>query len=93
MVNLRKFRSMYDLLNESLYVIQSPYSYWYRLFPEDIQFPASPTVNEGYLVRWERTRNVIEMEIEECWDGGGSCGNGNWERSLHVKKILASAGF
>jgi len=89
MINLRKFRSMYDLLGDSLDVIQSPYSYWYRLFPEDLQFPTLPKVDEGYLVRWERIRNLVEMEIEECWDGG----NGNWERGLHIKKILASAGF
>ena len=84
---------MYDLLTDAMDIIQSPYSYWYRLFPEDIQFPSKPTANAGYLTGWERIRDLVETEIEECWDGGG-CGNGgDWERSLHVKKILASAGF
>ena len=89
MINLRKFRSMYGVLSEAVEVMQLPYSYWCRLFPEDAQFPSSPKVDVGYLVTWEGIKDLVEMEIERCWDGG----NGNWERSLHVKKILASAGF
>ena len=89
MINLRKFRSMYDVLRDAVDVVQLPYSHWYRLFPEDAQFPSSPKVDIGYLVTWERIKDLVEMEIERCWDGG----NGNWERSLRVKKILASAGF
>ena len=89
MINLRKFRSMYDLVTEAFEVLQMPYSYWYRLFPEDGQFPGKPKVDEGYLLGWERMRNLIEREIEDCWYSDG----GNWERRLHVKKILASAGF
>ena len=91
MINLRKFRSMYNLIVNAFDVLQLPYSYWYRLFPEDVQFPAKPKVDEGYLGGWERMRNLVEREIEECWNGVGD--GGNWERSLHIKKILASAGF
>jgi hypothetical protein len=92
MINLRKFCQMYNVLNDALAVVHSPYSYWYKLFPEDTQFPARPKVAERFLEEWEGVRRIVERDIEECWDGGGR-GDGNWERSLHVKKILASAGF
>ena len=91
MINLRKFRQMYDVLNNALAVVHSPYSYWYRLFPEDTQFPVRPKIAERSLEGWEEVRRIVEKDMDECWDGGR--GYGNWERRLHVKKILASAGF
>lgn len=92
MVNIRKFRSIYDLVRDALEILRSPYSFWYRLFPEDPQFPAPPVIEYGYLASWKSMRDVVERAIGSCWEGGG-IGNGNWERSLHVKKVLASAGF
>lgn len=82
---------MHDLVKESLESVQSPYSFWYRLFPEDPRFPAKPSVDAKFLEQCESMRNLVEREIENCWVG--NCANGNWERSLHIKKILASAGF
>jgi hypothetical protein len=85
---------MHDVLNDALECVHSPYSFWYKLFPEDIQFPGRPKVAEGFLGGWEGVRRAVERDVDECWDGGREGdGNGNWERSLHVKKILASAGF
>ena len=91
MINLRKFRCMYDLVGDALEAIQAPTSFWYRLFPEDPQFPKTPRIDENVLERWEGTRRLVENAIMGCWIG--NIGDGNWERSLHVKKVLASAGF
>ena len=91
MINLRKFRYMDALLLDAAETMTSPYSVWYRLFPEDAQFPAAPVVDVTMLRGLEGTRRVVERGIRECWMG--SSVDGNWERSLHTKKILASAGF
>jgi hypothetical protein len=91
MINLRKFRHMYNLILDALNMTQIPYSYWYKLFPEDSQFPAHPIIDGEALKNWKEMRDCIEGEIQGCW--AGDCAQGNWERSLHVKKILASAGF
>jgi hypothetical protein len=82
---------MYDLIGEASNLVQSSYSYWYRLFPDDTQFPAAPRVDEGMLTDWKGMRDIVEGGIEGCWVG--DCVDGNWERKLYVKKILASAGF
>jgi hypothetical protein len=91
MVNLRKFQAMTDLVHEAADCAELPYSYWYRLFPEDPQFPARPWVEGDMLAGLEGIREVVETAIEECW--GGTLVDGSWERSLRVKKIIASAGF
>lgn len=83
---------MYDALNDALAVVQAPYSYWYKLFPEDTQFPTRPKIADKFLDGWEGVRRIVERDVEQCWDYCGR-GDGNWERSLRVKKILASAGF
>ena len=82
---------MYDVLDNALAVVHAPYAYWYKLFPGDTQFPARPKISDKFLDGWEGVRRTVERDVAECWDGGR--GDGNWERSLHVKKILASAGF
>jgi hypothetical protein len=91
MINLRKFRCMYDLIGEAYNLTQSPSSYWYRLFPEDPQFPRSPIIENDVLTRFNGIRNIIEGRIANYWQSDSM--KGNWERSLYVKKILASAGF
>ena len=39
----------------------------------------------------EGIKRLVEDEIEDCWTRDSVVGN--WERKLHVKKILAAAGF
>jgi hypothetical protein len=89
MINLRKFQNMTDLLHKVQDWIETPYSYWYKLFPEDPQFPTRPRVNGGMLAGLEEIMMTVEDAVQGCW--GGTCVS--WERSLRVKKILASAGF
>ena len=139
MINLRKFRGMYDLLAEARRNIEQPSSFWYRLFPDDpgfsktpkFEFPSirgselqtiartgSPTpkveqttlklgstrsevkskISEteemkvlDLLKPIEGIKRLVENEIEDCWTRDSVVGN--WERKLHVKKILAAAGF
>ena len=91
MINLRKFRSMYDVVGDALDLIQSPCSFWYRLFPEDPQFPNPPTMDETVLARFDEMRTMVEGAIASCWKGDSA--QGDWERHLHIKRILASAGF
>lgn len=139
MINLRKFRGMWDLLAEAGRNIEEPYSFWYRIFPDDAGFPAKPEFEMSTISRFEQQRTpkmgdttkveqtlpkvgptkskvqklktpegvpmtvldllrpfagvkrFVENEIEDCWTRDSVVGN--WERKLHVKKILAAAGF
>ena len=91
MVNLRKFRSMYDILCEANNILESPCSFWYRMFPDDARFPGTPRLEQEQLKGLEGIKRLVENEIEDCWVRDSVVGN--WERSLHIKKILASAGF
>jgi len=139
MINLRKFRGMYDLLAEARRSIEQPSSFWYQMFPDDPGFSKAPkfefpsirglelqtiartgsptpkveqtTVKLGstrfevkskmpetepmtvldLLRPFEGIQRLVENEIEDCWTRDSVAGN--WERKLHVKKILAAAGF
>ena len=82
---------MYDVVGDALDLIQSPCSFWYRLFPEDPQFPNPPKVDETVLARFDEMRTMVEGAIASCWMGDSA--QGDWERHLHIKQILASAGF
>lgn len=61
------------------------------MFPDDPQFPGAPKLEQADLTRFEGIKRLVENEIEDCWTRDSVVGN--WERSLHIKKILASAGF
>lgn len=139
MINLRKFRGMWDLLAEARRNIEEPSSFWYRIFPDDPGFPKEPkfgspsirglelqtiarmesptpkveqtTLKLGstrsevksrmsevekmtiidLLKPFEGIKRLVENEIEDCWTRDSVVGN--WERKLHIKKILAAAGF
>jgi len=61
------------------------------MFPDDARFPGTPRLEQEQLKALEGIKRLVENEIEDCWVRDSVVGN--WERSLHIKKILASAGF
>lgn len=91
MINLRKYTYMYDVVCRASDFVDHPYSFWYRLFPEDPHFPSLPKVNNEFLGQWDTMKRFVEQAIESCWQE--SCRNGDWQKNTYVKKILASAGF